>query len=362
MIKNKNILIISTVGIGYDGISNVIISLLEAMNLRGMNIYIAGTINVDCDKRLFLEGLGCRVVDFPNRKKSPLKYFLALIKFIKQNNIEVVHAHGNSATLSIELLAAKIGGAKKRIAHSHNTTCTQIKADKILRPLFNNLYSIALACGKEAGKWLFTRGDFMVINNGRNIKRFQFNEAKRLVARQKLNIDGIAIGHVGGFVPQKNHDYVVKIYHEIIKSHPDIKLYFVGDGYLKKEIENQVKALGIEKNIIFTGNVDNIEEYLLAFDAMVFPSFFEGLPLVVLEWQISGLPCIISDTVTKDCIFSDFVKTMDINTDAKIWAKTILMMVNTNREQNSLKAIKNIIENEYDINTCAEKIRNIYLT
>lgn len=184
------VLIISTVGLKYEGITSVIVSSLKAMNRDNLDIYVAGTIEVHPSIRKELEKINCKVIDFPSRKVETVKYFFSLIRFIHKNRIDVVHAHGNSATLSIDLLAAWIGGCKKRIAHSHNTKCDQAKADKILHPLFDNLYTDALACGNNAGEWLFGHKPFDIITNGRDIETFKFNESIRLRIRKEFNLEG----------------------------------------------------------------------------------------------------------------------------------------------------------------------------
>lgn len=154
MRKNRRILIISTVGLIYDGITSVIVSYLKAMNREGLDIYIVGTIDVKDSIRNQIEAMGCKVIELPNRRSNPMNYFFQLSKFVRKKKIDVVHAHGNSGTLAIEMVAAWLGGCKKRIAHSHNTKCDQVKADKLLRPIFNIFYTDALACGSEAGRWL----------------------------------------------------------------------------------------------------------------------------------------------------------------------------------------------------------------
>ena len=139
----KKIIIVSTVGLIYDGITSVITSYLEAMNREDLKIYVVSTIMSESKIEKKIEELGCDIVRLPSRSKSPIVYIFSLAHFIRKNNIDVIHAHGNSATLSIELLAGFLGGCKRRIAHSHNTRCDQVRADKMLRPLFNLLYTDA---------------------------------------------------------------------------------------------------------------------------------------------------------------------------------------------------------------------------
>ena len=362
MRKNRRILIISTVGLIYDGITSVIVSYLKAMNREGLDIYVAGTIDVKDSIRDQIEAMGCKIIDLPNRRSNTMKYLLQLSKFVRKKKIDVVHAHGNSGTLAIEMVASWLGGCKKRIAHSHNTKCDQVKADKLLRPIFNIFYTDALACGVEAGRWLFGRKKFKVLQNGRDIEVFSFNQEIRKQMRTQLNLqDEIAIGHVGGCFEQKNHRFLLQIFKEIVKIEPTAKLYLIGDGPLKETMEKRAK--GITKNIIFVGTTDCVSDYLQAMDGMLLPSLFEGLPLVAVEWQLNGLPCVFSDVITKGCRFTDNVEFLSLEKDPSVWAKEIVLMIkkNNNREMLSKEAVLNANKAGFNIKNNARILRKIYL-
>lgn len=356
----KKIIIVSTVGLIYDGITSVITSYLEAMNREDLKIYVVSTIMSESKIEKKIEELGCEIVQLPSRRKSPIVYFFSLAHFIRKNNIEVIHAHGNSATLSIELLAGFLGGCKRRIAHSHNTRCDQVRADKMLRPLFNLLYTDALACGNEAGLWLFGNRKFKVLKNGRNVKKYSFSLEKRNEMRKRLDIsDCIAIGHVGGFFEQKNHKFLIKIFREVLNRKPNAKLFLIGDGPLKDEIMKNVSD--IRKSVIFVGTVDNVNDYMQAMDIMVLPSLFEGLPLVAIEWQINGLPSLLSNTITEDCNITNMVRFESLEESPYIWTNDILeMLEKENRLENSQKAIRLVRENGFDIDDNAKILEKIY--
>ncbi len=354
----KKVLVISTVGLVYDGITSVIVSYLKAMDLRSIDIFVAGTIEVKPNIERQLEDIGCTVVKFPNRRREVLRYFMALATFIRKNHIDVVHAHGNSGTLAIEMAAAWVGGSKKRIAHSHNTKCDQVRADKLLRPLLYLLYTDALACGEEAGKWLFGKRNFEILANGRDLEKFKFNSDVREILRDKYHIKNeIVIGHVGGFFPQKNHEFLVKIYKEIKKLRPTCKLFMIGDGPLRRSIEKKAAEL----NVIFTGAVDNVQDYLNVMDGMLLPSLFEGLPLVAIEWQINGLPCVLSDSISRECEITRNVEFLSIDDPAKKWAKIIVQRVENNDRKAcadySYKIIKNSI---FNIAENTKKLERLY--
>lgn len=354
----RRVIIVNTVGLIYDGINSVMLSLLEAMDKTDLQIYVAATVNTEETVVKKYKDLGCRIVTFPNRKKNPIRYFYSLASFIRKHHIDVIHANGNSATLAVEMAAAKIGGCKKRVAHSHNTRCDQVRADRMLRPLFNVTYTDALACGNDAGKWLFRDKPFTVIQNGRNLSKYSFDPEKRKAMREKLGLkDELAVGHVGGFVPQKNHKFLIDIYKEISNRNKNARFFCVGDGPERKEIEEKAKGL----DITFTGNIDFVPEFLQAMDIMVLPSLFEGLPLVAVEWQVTGLPFVMSDKVSDEAIFTDFVKTMSLEKSADEWAVALMKLNKDDRCNKSLHGIRNATKKNFDIISNAQQLIKIYM-
>lgn len=357
----KKLLIISTVDLNYNGITSIILSLLKEMNKEGFDIYI--TSNSKSDPLIIKQfrEIGLSIVELPSRKENTFMYFWKLMRFIKANKIDIIHAHGNSATLYIEMLAGIMGNCPHRIAHSHNTQCQNIKLDKILRPFFYNSYTTALACGESAGKWLFNKKPFLIIQNGRNISKYTFNLNDRIKARKELNLDKeIVIGHVGEFNDQKNHKYIIKVFKDILELKPDAKLLLIGEGPLKKTIIEQ--SSNISNSIIFLGKTDKVNYYLNAMDGTIFPSLYEGLPLAMVEWQINGLPIICSENITKKCSFSENIEFLSLKKSSKVWARTILKLIQANdRVASSNMGKINAKRNGFDIKDSTENLRNIYL-
>ena len=354
----KKIAIISTVGLKYDGITSVILSYLEAMDLKGLDIFIIATNT--CEPKIVakLNQLGCHIIQLPSRTLHTAMYFVKLSMFIHTNQIEVIHAHGNSATLAIEMFAAWLGGCKIRIAHSHNTKCEQVFADKILRPIFYTLYTKGLACSNEAGSWLFKNRKFFILTNGRDITKYKFSQKYRNEMRKKLGINNeICIGHVGGFYEQKNHDFLLKVFKEIKKLNKNVKFFLIGDGPLR----DKIKKNSYELNITFTGNINNVSDYLNVMDGMLLPSIFEGLPLVAIEWQINGLPCILSNKITKECSLVENIKFKNLDNPSE-WAKEILYMIKTNdRKKQSVIACDIIQNTKFNIIKEAQTLKKIYI-
>lgn len=356
------ILQIPTGGLFSDGILSCIVEYMTAMDKSEMDIKVLATNNPEKSVVEKVENSGCRVVSIPYRKKNIVKYFFALYKYISKEKIDVVHVHGSSAIMSVELVAARLAGCKVRIAHSHNTTCENQKADKILRPVFNRNYTTAFACGQDAGRWMFGKRKFTIIPNGRNLKKYEYDSKKRIEYRNKLGIpsDTLVIGHVGRFNRQKNHEYLVHVFGEVYKKKRNSYLVLIGTGEKVGEIKNLVKELELENNVIFTGVIENVSDYLSAFDIMLLPSLYEGLPLVVIEWQIAGLPCIVSDTVTKECAITSLVKFESIRKKPETWAYDIRNLNLQDRNDSKEAILSDIKMAGYDIKSGAEKLKKLY--
>lgn len=306
--KKIKVLHIMTSGLKREGIASTQLEFFKNMNSEKFEIYVAAVHDNDEATIADFNNNGIHVIVFPDRKKQILSYFNALVKSMKNVGPDIVHVHGSSAILCIELLAAKIAKVKIRIAHSRNTMSENEKADKLLRPIFYKLCNYNLACGKDAGEWLFEQREFTIIHNGKDFSKFCFNEELRREQREKDNLkDNIVIGHVGRLNYQKNQEYLIKVFYEFQKNHHNAILYLIGDGAYRKQYEELIDSLRISDKVYFAGSVSDVADRLQAMDLMVFPSRYEGLPNVVLEWQAEGLPCLISDKITKECAPSNLV-------------------------------------------------------
>lgn len=190
------VLIVNTNPTNYEGVTNVIFNLLENINRPEIQF---GYVSINNPNKEFinrLNNINCNLYVVPRKIKKINTYIRTLSKIAR--NYDIIHVHGNSATLAIDLLAAKIGDIRYRLAHSHNTSCKMVIADKLLRPLFYTLCNKRLACGYDAGKWLYGNRPFDIIQNGINTSRFRFNQIKRDEIRKVLGWeDKIIIGHVG---------------------------------------------------------------------------------------------------------------------------------------------------------------------
>lgn len=343
-----------------DGIGTVLYDYFTRFDFKRFEIHlaVAGKYNYEVVKKF--EKIGIIIKFLPSRNKEVFKYFNKLIMLIKKEDYDIIYTNGSSALLSIDLLAAKLAGCRCRIVHSHNTKCDHPKLDWILRPLLYTLYTDAFACGKEAGKWLFKNRKFRIVRNGRSVSKYRYNSAIRKKMRIELSIpDGcIAVGHVGNFNEQKNQAFLVDIFSEILKRDSNFKLFLIGDGSKRKALEDIVKENKIESNVIFVGSTDNVPQFLQAMDLMVLPSLYEGLPLVVVEWQLCGLPTLISTAVTNECVFTNLVEFEDLAKGSTVWADHIFNMKKKSFPRDDISIIKNARDTGYDIDKDAIELQN----
>lgn len=280
-----------------------------------------------------IEKLGGRVILIPPYQKL-FKYHNKLKKILKDGNYKIVHSHIN--TLSIfSLFAAKCAGVPVRIAHSHSTTNKKEKKKNLLkqalRPFSKEFATDYMCCSELAGRWLFgnkeyDKGNVYLLNNAIDLDKFKYDEKIRSEKRKKLNIsdDTLVIGHVGRFVEQKNHRFLIDIFNEIHKQNSNSILLLAGQGPLMEEIKSKVESLGLEKFVIFLGQIDDADKLYQAIDIFVLPSLYEGLPVVGVEAQATGLLCELSSNMTKETKILDTTRFISLDKSAKEWASIIL--------------------------------------
>lgn len=357
------ILIVMTSGLKRDGITSSQLEILKHMNLDKLKIDIASVTLPEKDVVDEFESIGCHVIQFPDRLKI-IPYTVALNQRLKNEKYNVVHIHGSSSLMAIELVIAKINRVTMRIAHSRNTTCKYFKIDKLLRPVFYHSYNRALACGVDAGNWMFQDREYTVLHNGKDLSRFSFDENARKKMRDKLNLKNeIAVGFVGSLTYQKNISFMMEIFEKYHSLNIKSKLYVMGDGPERTLVE-QFITNKFDDAAILTGRIDNVDQMLQAMDIMILPSRYEGLPNVVLEWQISGLPCFISDKITKECAVTDLVEFLSIDMGADLWAEKMNQIKSNDvvhRRLTSLEAVNAMKREGFDIKKTADYLRHLYL-
>lgn len=312
-----------------------------------------------------IEKIGGKVYKI-NRTKNPIKLLSQINRFIKKNasNYQIIHVH------ELYLISALIGIKKKNksikiIAHAHATKFSENK----LKAIRNRIMSIPnafvpnylFACSKDAGVAIFGKrfkdiGNIM--NNSIDVSKFYPNNEERKALRNQLKIeDKYVIGHVGNFNIQKNHEFLIDVFNELQKDKDNVVLILVGDGELRKNIIEKCERLGISDKIIYLGTRNDVNKIMNAFDCFVFPSIYEGLGIVLIEAQATGIPCVFSDVVPKEAnIIKENNTTISLKSDLKVWTKAIIDSQNKKIENPK----KRIQEAGYDINIEAKEMQEFY--
>ncbi|MGE7760177.1 glycosyltransferase family 1 protein [Peribacillus sp. NPDC097895] len=287
--------------------------------------------------------------------------------FRENHSYKVVHAHMDKMS-GIVLQAAKKAGIPKRISHSHNTQSEGGLASRIYKwyagtlilPNATNL----LACSNQAAQWLFKdkTNTANILKNGIEFQLFSFSTATRSKVRNELNIesDACVLGHVGRFAHQKNHEFLIDIFANFISEKENSYLILVGDGPLKPEISAKVKAHKLEKKVKFLGIRSDINRVLQAFDVFVFPSLHEGLPVSLIEAQAAGLPCLISDQISKEVDLGiNLIRFLPID-DSTVWISHLMKLTSTNMKR-SIQP-DSLSKQGYSINETANELKDFYLS
>ena len=315
-----------------------------------------------------IESLGGRVILIPPYQKV-FKYQKELIRIFKENKYKIVHSHIN--TLSVfPLRAAKKAGVPVRIAHSHSTTNKKEWKKNLLKQAlkpFSKVYATKYMCCSElAGRWLFgnkeyDKGNVYLLNNAIDLDKFKYDDVIRNNKRKELNIsdDQIVIGHIGRFVAQKNHNFLIDIFNEIYKENNKAILLLAGQGPLMDEIKDKVNALGLTDSVRFLGQRSDANELYQAFDLFLLPSLYEGLPVVGVEAQASGLLCVFSDDMTKETKVLDSTIFMSLDNSANEWADTMLKSYKHFNRKDTRNEISN---NNFNIKVESVKLENYYLS
>lgn len=344
-------------GMRVNGVSSVIMQYIERLPKSKYEF----TIFTDEIAPEYVERLAksnVKIMQSKNRKKNQLNYYRELMSILKNGNYDLIHAHGNSATIAIELVAAEKAGVPIRIAHSHNTTCTHKVIDKLLRPMFYRTYTLGIGCGDAAGEWLFNHRKHIIVKNGIDLQHFKYDVETRNSIRNQLGINNdYVIGHVGRFTEQKNHEAILRIFAEYIKSN-NAKLLLVGDGPKELHIRELVAQMGISDKVIFYGTIKDTAPLYSAMDVFLFPSKFEGLPLTLIEAQASGLHCVISNKISNEVNLTPLIHVYPLEDEAS-WINPLC--VNTRfRERESLDGIKELTKAGYDIKEVINQIDELY--
>lgn len=318
-----------------------------------------------CDFEDEIVSLGGRVLRVPRFNLINIFFYKKAWEnlFSSHPEYKAIHVH-HFLVGGIILPIASRHHINVRIIHSHNTQPPIfILKEKVMWLFHRNLirYStLRLACSRDAGKYLFGNTPFEVFHNAIEVKKFRYDSLQRSSARTNLGLDDSAflVGHVGSFrTRQKNHSFLIDVFYEVQKSKKNARLLLVGEGGLMPEIRSKVETLGIADKVLFVGVREDIPALLSAMDVFVFPSFFEGLGIVGIEAQASGLPCVFSDAIPEEAEVTNNIHRLSLSQPAKEWASTVL---NIQISQHRDTCADIVLRSGYDVESNVKKMYKYY--
>lgn len=317
------------------GIESLMNNILQKMDLTDIQVdIVAACIN----KSVFTSGLqekGVRFIELSGEMRT-FQNIQMFRELLRKRDYDVVHFNLFQGLSLYYIQVAKEEGVAIRIAHGHNTALRKSRGRvfKLIlhragSVLFTNAATDLWACSRAAADFVFDskvlkQKGYQFIPNGIDIERFRFRPEVREMVRAELGLaDSFVIGNVGRLCYQKNQDFLLEVFSEVLKQTPNSFLFLVGEGEMKSDLQKKARRLGIHKRVIFYGLSDHVERLLWAMDVFAFPSRFEGFGIAAVEAQTTGLPVICSDQVPEEAFVTPVVKRVNLD-DAEAWSEALL--------------------------------------
>ena len=358
--------------ISYGGQEAYVMTALQNMELTGMDIDLFTPYYCDNGSfKAFIGQNGGKVFSFdlPFAPGSSRRNIIGVMSgFLKENHYDIVHIHsGSVSVLAYEAMAAAKAGTKRVIVQSHCSGVSESLKHRLVKA-YASLYlrrfaTDFCACSVEAARWKYpddiVRGRTVVLKNGVDTAKFAFSPEVRAEVREKYGIknDTLVVGHVGRFTYEKNQLFLIRLFAELKAKRSDSKLMLVGGGEKLEEAKALAAGLGVEKDVIFAGVVENVQDYLQAFDVFVFPSLYEGLGIVSIEAQAAGLPVVASDNVPRDTELTGNTRFLSLEAGADEWCGAILGFDGCGREAMA----EEIRAKGFDIKDTANDLKKLYM-
>lgn len=351
-------------GAGVEAVVTNYYKFIDKSKIQFDFICCEGSTNIPYEE---IEKNGGRVIIIPPYKKM-IAYQRELKRILKENKYKIVHSHVNALSV-FSLFAAKRAGVPYRIAHSHSSSNKKEKMRNVVKnvlKLFSKTFATNyMCCSEYAGRWLFgnkayDKKEVYLLNNAIDLDKFKYDKNIRNKKRKELEIDDstFVIGHIGRFMKQKNHDFLIDIFNEYTKINENSLLILAGQGPLENNIKDKVNTLGLTNKVRFLGQRNDACELYQAFDMFLLPSLYEGLPVVGVEAQASGLLCVLSDDMTKETKVLETTKFLSLEDNASKWAEEIDKLSKNYKRVDTKKEIQ---ENGFDIAFEAKKLEKYYI-
>lgn len=349
------------------GIESFLNAVLQNIDMTELQVDIVAS---KISSSIFTEGLEARGVNFielSGKTRSP-KNHIMFKKLLREKGYDVVHFNLFHSFALYYVRQARLAGVPVRLAHAHNTDLRQsaTKQIKLLinavsRKIWGKEMTHTLACSDAAAYFIFGRAADEIIKNGIYTEKFRFSPEDRARIREELGVgDSPLIGNVGRLCWQKNQSFILSVHERLLRDIPDARLLLVGEGDMLPELENKAKALGIEDRVIFYGVSKDIPALMSAMDIFLFPSMMEGLGIVAVEAQTSGLNVLCSDRVPSEAFITELAHSLPLSSGEEEWAKKALSILKNDSERRS--RYDEIRAAGYDIRSTAEQMKKYFLS
>lgn len=355
---------------GRYGIENYLMNMLRNFDLDKVQINFLSYAQGPFDEEI--RSYGCeifRITPLGASLKKIRKHNQELIMLFKNHpEIQVVHIHGNTAIGCIDARIAKKMGIKKIIVHSHSDGCNGLRSFMLHimgRIICSRGITHKVSCSKAASKWMFgNENEAKVLKNAIDLEKYRYDENKGNDIKLKLGLSGKkVIGHVGRVEKPKNHAFILEVFNQVHKLHPETNLLLIGDGGLGVELDRKIKEMGLEDAVIRIKQCDCVNEMLQAMDVFLFPSIWEGLGISLIEAQASGLKCIVSDIIKEEVCVTDLIEKHALLEGAETWADCVWSVLDKGRisERDSTEYIKKLCDAGYSQKEAAGILQEIYI-
>lgn len=306
---------------------------------------------------------------FPNRMLEILwnrlfhKRYIGkrLLEIIRDNEVDVLHAHLEVLSY-ISPIRKQLKGVKLFFT-CHNEPSVifrKVRWKNELKSVSllirdNNLRMIALHDNmRQELNRLFNVSNTIVVHNGIDFTRFRSVEETKEEIRlsEQIPSDAFVVGNVGRFSEAKNHRYLIDIFKIIKSRRKDAHLLLVGSGPLEEQIRHKLQDLSLTSSCTILQHRTDIPRLLKAMDVFLFPSIYEGLPVTMVEAQVSGLRVVASNRITSECFFSERAVPLSIEESPELWAKVVLNDSITGEIQNDI--------DEFNMSKVIEHLQSLY--
>lgn len=292
-----------------------------------------------------------------------------MIRFFERESPDIVHIHCNNGIGLLCAEAARRAGRVVRVVHSHNSSLGSDElwkraGDTVFKLMYSGAPTVRVACSEVAGDWLFGDKPYTVVRNGINLDRFTFSAEQRKVMREGLDIpeESSVIGLIGAGIPVKNASFAIELLARLREAGRDVHLVLLGEGEESEMLASRAEGLGVAFWTHFVGTVSNVWSYYSAMDYLVMPSFYEGLPISLIEAQANGLPCFVSDTVSQEADVTGHLSFLALD-DISAWITSVGQMLSEGaqrRTSDSRFAVSRIKGAGYSIEDLALQLGALY--